>query len=392
MADATTFLIEQALFAVSPAPSYTEATQATIALQARSDGFAEDWLPLAEELIRGFGEQPVGIACPLAIFAQPFGIDHVAIVRVTDRSNDGGQESLPHALLFHFLIVPRREYERYLGDPFHLARQLPVAWHASGTLPAHGWPRVPMPRRTVAQVQNVLKRLKPVPAAELENAIADHQVLQGLQRPEGAATAPKPPDKRTPTVENSESPFLLGGAQLLVDGGKLYVRRSGPDAELVEGLWTLLPDSTRCRLWPASFAFSNELQFDVLVVPRVLEEDFEYYTSEEGAKDYPEGRYELHLQMAAERGDQDEINALLSRRSSHETLQLAVRILCFLVAMFLLFAILDKTIFKPAPRQAPPDLHLRAATAASIVANGDPWSAITTGHLGTMMFSKPANP
>ena len=42
-------------------------------LMARSPGFVDDWLPEAERLCAAFGVRPPGIACPQALFAQPFG-------------------------------------------------------------------------------------------------------------------------------------------------------------------------------------------------------------------------------------------------------------------------------------------------------------------------------
>ena len=77
----------------------------------------------------------------------------------------------------------------------------------------------------------------------------------------------------------------------MVDGGKLCIRRPAHALDLVQGLWTLLPASTRCHLWPASFAFGNELHFDVVVLPRVFADDLAGYTSEEQAMDYPEGSF-----------------------------------------------------------------------------------------------------
>jgi hypothetical protein len=45
---------------------------------------------------------------------------------------------------------------------------------------------------------------------------------------------------------------------------------------------------------------------------------------EEQVRDYPEGRYEYNLQHAAEMGDQAELDRLFARRSSRETLRLAL--------------------------------------------------------------------
>jgi len=57
---------------------------------------------------------------------------------------------------------------------------------------------------------------------------------------------------------------LLGGTQILLDGGRLVFERSSPDAVILRSLWALLPTRERCELWPASFAFSNVHQFDAV--------------------------------------------------------------------------------------------------------------------------------
>ena len=105
-----------------------------------------------------------------------------------------------------------------------MAARFPAPWHLRGELPALAWPGQPLPARTVAQVQRILQR--------------------------------------------ANGPSLLGGAQVLVDGGKLLFERPIPDPELVRDLWTLLPTSSRWGLWPATFVFGNSLEFDVLVMPR----------------------------------------------------------------------------------------------------------------------------
>src|SRR2546421_90015 len=81
------------------------------------------------------------------------------------------------------------------------------------------------------------------------------------------------------------------------------VERPAPDPDLVRRLWLLLPASSRGELWPAEFAPANALGFDLLVTPKAGE-DCAGYLSEQQAGDYPEGRYELNLQIAAEAGDQ----------------------------------------------------------------------------------------
>src|SRR5262249_19210771 len=154
---------------------------------------------------------------------------------------------------------------------------------ARGDLPALAWEFGPPPPRTVADLRKVLD----VP---------------------GSAT-------------------LLGGAQALLDGGRVAFERTEPDARLLRGLWALLPTSTRGDLWPASFSFSNAHGFDAVVVPRATGPEFDQYVFEEQAGDYPEGRYELALQTAVESGNQHDLDTLLSRRSRRQMLRLAVGLL-----------------------------------------------------------------
>jgi hypothetical protein len=344
-------VIEQALFHRSGA----DVPQ----LRARSPGFAREWQAEVAELLTDFGERPVGIACPQALFAQPLGRTHVAVVQVAD------QPEQPPALGFHVLVLPRKDYA---GDPFALAERFAPPWqHAGGELPTLTLPVEPLPRRTVEQVRAVLKRVKA-----------------------GALREDEDPEKVELTTDNSESPALLGGVQILVDGGKLVFERPAPDAALLRGLWLLLPATTRCTLWPATFAFSNALAFDALVVPRrgAGEGDYNGYTTEEQAAEYPPGRYELSLQTAAEEGDQQAIDQLFSRRSSHDTLRLAVVLILFLSVVVLLSRVLAPL---PSPetktedvgvKSLSPEQRERAATAAAVVASREPWGAVAWLRVG----------
>jgi hypothetical protein len=322
----------------------------TPTLQARSPGFQDDWLPRAERLIVGFGIRASGVACPLAVLAQPLGVLHVAIVQVTDL---GDQD----ALHFRVLVCPRPEYEQFWGDPFALARQFPPAWQGSAeTLSA---PRQPAPR-SVAQVQKILRRVKAAALKEDED--------------------PEHPDFEH-TIDNSESPALLGGVQALVEGGKLVFERSAPDPDLMEGLWTLLPQATRARLWPASFAFSNLLGFDALVVPRLHAADFEGYISEEQAADYPAGQYEIDLQVAAETGNQRDLDALLQRRTGDATFRLGWTLLVAVIFLALTPTLLN--LWKP-----PSDPTYKAAAAAGMIASGNPWTVLGLNLYGDMLWKK----
>jgi hypothetical protein len=236
-------------------------------LRARSASFADEWLPAAAQMCRGFG-QPPDSTCPDAIFAQPFGKGHVAVVRVAGPP-----------LRFHVLMLPRFVYD-VLHDPFAIADRFPPEWEARGSLPELEWPPQPLPPRTIAQLDEVLK--------------------------------------------HGDGPFLLGASQALVDSGKILLQRLAPEPKMIRDLWALLPDSTRRSIWPATFAFSLDLGFDVLAMPTTPEAGVPGYLSEDQARDYPESRYERELQVAIEMGDQRALNRLLARRSSAETLRLGI--------------------------------------------------------------------
>src|SRR5262249_38680556 len=104
---------------------------------------------------------------------------------------------------------------------------------------------------------------------------------------------------------------------------------------LARDIWHLLPDSVQAELWPASFAFANDLRFDLLIVPKSEGIALDRYVSEEQALDYPEGGYEFSLQYAVERGDQREVDRLLGRRSSKKMLRWLIILLIVLVAAYL---------------------------------------------------------
>jgi hypothetical protein len=295
-------------------------------LVARSAGFRDDWLEEAADLAVGFGERPWGVKCPAAVFAHPLGKDQVTVVQAADWHMDPAGRTI---IAFHFSAIPQLTYERLFGDPFALARLLPPLWEGQ-SLSARTLPAASLPQRTVRDIQRVLKRIKA--GALREDQDPEEQV------------------ERTP--EDSESPALLGAAQVLVEGGRVVFERPA-DSGLVSDLWTLLPASTRCKLWPASFAFGNALKFDALVLPRAAGADFEGYTREEQAAEYPEGQYEYNLQAAAEHDDQRALDALLSRRSWAETWRLGLTILVLVMILAIAGRVLD--ILGSAPR--PPVGH-----------------------------------
>jgi hypothetical protein len=335
---------------------YRRAGAVAPSLLASSLGFKDEWRPEVEQLLLDFGDRPPGVACPWAVFANPLGQDRVAIVQVADQPGEGTAGTAD--LGYRVLLLPLDSYTRFLGDPFWVSEKLPADWSARGVLPALTLPAEAIGRRTVQEVQTVLKRLK-------KGALAEDQDL-----PEGD----EEPDR---TAENSEGPALLGGVQVLIDGGRLVFERPGPDTRLLHGLWTLLPTTTRNRLWPASFAFSNALNFDAVVVRRAIARDFPEYTTEDQAADYPEGRYELRLQMAAEAGDQHELDALLARRSVTETWRLGLTLLVLAGLLVLASGILLPTGGPERPAPSAGAVRLQASVVASMVAQGDPLRAAT---------------
>ncbi len=252
--------------------------------RARSSGFGDNWLPGAEQICADFGTQPSEVACPAALFALPFDRRHVVVVQVCGRGKDG-----LGPLAFRFLVLPKSFYAELHGDLFRVADAFPPDWEANGQLSPLVWADGPPPHRTVSDLQGVLN----VPY----------------------------------------SATLLGGSQALLDGGHVVFERTAPDERIVRSLWALLPASNRCELWPATFAFGNALGFDVIVLPRADGPEFANYVTEVQAGDYPQGRFELALQIAVESENQEDLDALFSRRSRGQTMRIGLILLALFIAL-----------------------------------------------------------
>jgi len=244
---------------------------------AKSDDFEDDWAPEVERIVAGFGLS-AGVSAPDCLFAVPFARRRVAVVSVSGRR-------------FRFLVLPRALYDA-IPDPFTIAERFPPRWESSGTLATLEWPEERLPKRTIEQLDAIFK--------------------------------------------HGDGPFLLGACQTLVDSGRIALVRPEPAPQLCRDLWNLLPDSTRRQTWPATFAYSTDLSFGLVVMPQMPEGGMTGYLSEDQARDYPESRYERELQVAVEHGDQRTVDRLLARRSSAETLRLALWIV--LAAAVLSFA------------------------------------------------------
>ena len=271
---------------------------------AQSPGIDAQCQQELQQICTSFGERPPGVSCPRAVFAYPLSNKRVVVAQVADQGVD--DTGRPGALSFYLLIFPIELYRYLGGDPFFLATRYPVIEHAQGELTPRSCFPEPAPPRLLPEIESILK--------------------------------------------DENSPTFLGSVQALLDGGRLAFERSEPDEKLVQNLWSLLPTSSRWEMWPTSFAFGNALGFHVLVTPRVDEETKAVYVSEEHAGDYPEGRYELRLQMATEAGDQQELDRLFSRRSPKDTIRLGFLILILALAIPLAASFISWVLEKTSKR------------------------------------------
>lgn len=258
----------------------------------RSPGFH---FQLEEEALRTsarFGNRPEGVICPHAVFALPAGkTDRIFVVSVADLTN----EIANPPLRFRYLALSRQLYH-YLGDPFAILKHLQVA-RSSSELPDLEWPAHPLPVRRVEDLAELLR--------------------------------------------TGDGPLLLGATQALLDDSRIALIRDEPQNDSVRGVWQLLPDRIRAERWPATFTFSLELGCDLCVLPpQVLKSAPPGWLNEDRVKDYPEGRYELAMQIATDQGDQAELDRLLARRTSSDVLRTAVGMVLFAVVVVIILRLL----------------------------------------------------
>ncbi len=238
---------------------------------AKSADFPFVWEEAAKLTVVRFGTKPADIAVSAELFALPIGKTHVAVVQVIGLPSD--------VLGFRFLILGKPLYGA-LGDPFAIADRYPPDWDARGELPGLAWPAEPLPSRTVTALQELMKA--------------------------------------------GDGPFLLGSVQALLDGSRIGLKKGESTTAALRTIWQLLPSKTRSELWPATLVFSDELGFHISAMPDPPAKLPPGCLSEEQVKDYREGRYELHLQIAVEGGDQPGVDRLFARRTSSEVLRLAL--------------------------------------------------------------------
>lgn len=248
---------------------------------ARSAGVPFAAEEAARTAVAKYGDRPAGLTGFAALFATPLA-GGVAVVQAADAG-------------FRVLLLGRPLYEA-LGDPFAVGERFPPDWSARGELPALEWPDAGLPPRTVA---------------DLKAAMAD-----------------------------ADQPLLLGIVQALLDGSRVRLDGDRPLPGVVRAAWQLLPDRSRAELWPATFAFADDLRFSLWAGPPAEGSRPPGVLSADQCRDYPEGRYELALQTAVEAGDQRELDRLLARRSSQDTLKLAATMVALAVGGAVLFKLL----------------------------------------------------
>jgi hypothetical protein len=236
---------------------------------AKSDDFPFGWEEEAVRLIESFSPRPEGVAVPAALVVMPFGNKRTAVIQFADQ---------PGSLSFRLLVLNRKLYEA-VSDPFAVADTFPPDWSARGSLPSLSWLPDPIPHRTVDEVANLMA---------------------------------------------ADQPFFLGAAQSLLDGVRIAVPRPAPDDTLVRTLWKLLPYGDRCDLAFATFAFTPDERLNLAVLPTLPDPLPPGWVSEARCGDHPPGAYEQALQIAAEERNQRYLDRLFYRRSSRDTLRLAL--------------------------------------------------------------------
>lgn len=248
----------------------------------RSQGVPFETEEAALKIAVQFGHRPPGANCPESVFT------------VTDRGNlfivkAGSLPGEGSPLAFRMFGIAAKD--RLGMDPLSWVESYPLE-ALKGELPNVEWQNPFPPRRTVDEVRAVLK--------------------------------------------DGDSPLLLGSVQALLDGCKIAVSLAEAGPDFVRNVWKLLPEKSKAEVNPATFAFSADLGFDIVVLPEIPAKGIPGYLTAEQVRDYPEGRYELALQHAAESSNQPELDRLFSRKTSREVLRLAIGMVVFALVVVLI--------------------------------------------------------
>jgi hypothetical protein len=288
--------IEQAIYYADPHGTYR--------CQSRSPGFTEQADFDAIRLCSGVSGTGRVETASDSVFAQPLNRDWVMVAQV--RGGPDAEARSP-GLHIRFLMVPRKAYRLWLGDPFVLADHFPPPWDA-----------------------RELPRLSYRPDLSFDRQVSAIDAV--LKRP------------------NADR--ILAATQALVDGARIALTWDGDTADFMRSVWRLLPFSTRSELWPATLAPSNLLAFDFVAMREVDDETRKRYLMGDQVDLYPAGRYEENLRSALETEDRHHLITLLQRRSRAQTLRLAL----FLVILATALAIgMRVFITSPATGQGRPE-------------------------------------
>jgi hypothetical protein len=248
----------------------------------RSPGVSFETEEWAMKVAVQFGDCPPGQRCPATVFT----VDDrgtLIVVKAGSLPGDGSP------LVFRMFGIDARD--RLGFDALAWADSQPLD-AVKGELMNVEWTATFPPRRTVDQIRTILKA--------------------------------------------GDSPLLLGSVQALLDGCKIAVSRAEAGPNFVDDVWRLLPDKSKVEINPATFAYSAALGFDIVVLPDVPANGIPGYLSAEQVREYPEGRYELALQHAAENGNQAELDRLFARKTSREVLRLAIGMVVFALVVVLI--------------------------------------------------------
>ncbi len=243
-----------------------------------SPSFLREWVPALSLILERYGQAPP----QEVLFALPLTRSTRAIVSASENR-------------FYVRVMSRQLYD-VIPDPFLIAEKFPANWLHS-PLEDLEWPNQPLPPRTIAQLEPILRE--------------------------------------------GNGALLLGATQTLVDGGRLVLQRELPDAKTLRDMWMFLPDGVRREHWLATWVPQANLPFTLAVQPLGSEIPPEA-RSEEQAMDYPESRFEFELQHAIETNNQEELERLLNRSGLDAVFRRTFLLLLGLMATGVAIALLSK--------------------------------------------------
>ncbi len=243
------------------------------------------WEEEARQLVTGFGWLPTVNDDVSALLSQPFGERHWAVTQVESRGEG--------VLGFRFLILSKADWLKGV-DPFALNEAYPPSWDSRG------------------QVDSLEHELNFTPPSVKQAAI---------------------------WLKEHDRATLLGGLQAILDGAHLWHESPTSLTAYAQTLWNLLPYRSRFDFSFATFAFQPmpELKYQAIPKESLPVPLPTGVLSLQQTGDYPLGRYEQALQLAIEESNAGEFEVLLRRRTSRDTLKLAVGlILAMMVGLVVL--------------------------------------------------------